>query len=287
MSIMANYMFLPLFVAHVVHGGSSFGWFVIIMVGGTIILYVIVALYEWTQKHQAIARISRLDLDPMKKYVYHEFRAMDDAINSMDDPAATAIGHVIRDYGLTEREYNNGQPTLIIADGLPPWDKSSYAVRMSLYTHRPDFLPAFDELSSKRRAVYTFFGNPVALFPTIRFPRQLGNNPAGRANAYWDHVHRLMTVSLASNELSQINETRRKLASDFSKIVQSYKEAYYRFIDAHERSESKPQSPPPPLLGPGECMCPTCHAKYKPADYQPDAPLWFCSSCKQPLSREG
>jgi len=49
----------------------------------------------------------------------------------------------------------------------------------------------------------------------------------------------------------------------------------------------KPQSlPPPPPLRPGEHMCPACHAKYKSVDYNSDAPLWYCSVCKQPVPKE-
>lgn len=283
---MANNLFLPLFIAHVVHHSSPLGWFVFIsfLVIATIVFYTIVAIYEHTQKRQAIDRISRLDLDPIKEYVNREFEMMKFALNSMGDPQATVIGHVIREYGLTEEEYDSGQPTLVIIGGPPPWEQSSRAVRNSLSIHRPDLLSAFDEVTSKRRAVYTFFGSPATLFPTIKFPTRLRNNPEGRASAYWDHVHRLMTVPVG-DDLGQINETRRRLAPDFSKSVAGYQAAYYRFIDASGRSKSMPQSPPPPLA-PGECVCPTCHAYYKPTDYQSDAPLWLCSTCRQPLPKE-
>jgi hypothetical protein len=38
-------------------------------------------------------------------------------------------------------------------------------------------------------------------------------------------------------------------------------------------------------LSPSERMCPSCGAKYKPADYSPDASEWRCSACKSVLPR--
>lgn len=36
---------------------------------------------------------------------------------------------------------------------------------------------------------------------------------------------------------------------------------------------------------PGVRTCPTCQAEYRPADYNPTATAWLCSSCKQALPR--
>jgi hypothetical protein len=39
-------------------------------------------------------------------------------------------------------------------------------------------------------------------------------------------------------------------------------------------------------LAPGERICRTCGAKYKPGDYDSDAPTWSCSMCKAHLPKE-
>jgi len=39
-------------------------------------------------------------------------------------------------------------------------------------------------------------------------------------------------------------------------------------------------------LRPDERMCNNCGAKYKPGDYNKDAPSWTCSTCKQQIPKE-
>lgn len=61
-------------------------------------------------------------------------------------------------------------------------------------------------------------------------------------------------------------------------------------LAADARSEidkrSRKKSPHGRPIGAIPATCPHCQAQYFPADYNQNADVWFCSSCKNPLPRE-
>jgi hypothetical protein len=172
------FIFICYLVAAALHM-SLFGGFVVVMVGGAVLIYSVIGIHERFFERVSDRSLARLKIRTISachdrfKYTW----VVDQITKSIENPGPETLTGVLfswcsKNFALTDVEYDVGIDRGYFKGKGPTWAEAFHSLHAAVETSKPEYKKHFSEIERSHRALLTFYGQ----LPEFQLANSMSND---------------------------------------------------------------------------------------------------------------